>query len=117
MLLRDIHQRLQAAVAQPAFHPLKPLWGVIHLRRHRADHHNGFCPAPRRLLYRHRVADTTVKIAYPLQQRAGAVESRDRAGCADDIQPVLFLRRKVTRRIVIATAGAHPELFAGIEQS
>lgn len=75
MLLRDIHQRLQAAVAQPAFHPLKPLWGVIHLRRHRADHHNGFCPAPRRLLYRHRVADTAVKIAYPLQQGAGAVES------------------------------------------
>ncbi|MNP39564.1 hypothetical protein D3C76_1331460 [compost metagenome] len=117
MQIGDIHQRLQAAVSQPFFHPLKPLWGVIHLRRHGTDHNNSLRPAPRGFLNGYRIADPAIQIVDSIKGRGGSVETRDRAGGAKDIQPVLFLRREVARRVVIAPAGAHPELFSAIEQA
>ena len=117
MVRHQIEHRLQTAFTQPAFHSFKPLRRIVHLRGHGADHHNGVCPPPGRFLHRDRIADTTIEIAYPIQQRPRPVEAGDGAGGAKNIEPGLFLRRKIARRVVVAAAGAHPEGFAGIEQA
>ncbi|MNB93553.1 hypothetical protein D3C75_406880 [compost metagenome] len=113
----QIEHRLQAAVTQPALHPPQPLRGIVHLRRDGTDHDDRFCPAPGRLLHRDRIADAAIQIRNPIQQRAGAIETRYRAGGAKNIQPVLLQRRKVARGVIIPATRTHPEGFAGIKQA
>ena len=117
MLLRDVHQRLQAAVTQPALHPLKPLRCIVHLRRHGTDHHDRFRTATGGFLHRYRVTDPAVQIADAVQQGAGTIKTGNGAGGADDVQPVLLLRREIARGIVIPPTGAHPKLFSAIKQT
>ena len=117
MVLHQIHKRLQAAFAEPALHPLKPLRGVVHLGRYGADHHDGLRPATGGFLHGDRIADAAVEIAHAVQQHAAAVKTGNGAGGANQVKPGLLGWGEVVWRVIIAATGAHPELFAGIEQS
>ena len=74
MMLQDAHHLLQAAVAQPVLHALHPLRGVVHLRRHGADHHDGVGAAAVGLFNRDRIADAAVLIADAVQLHALTVK-------------------------------------------
>ncbi|MPM86644.1 hypothetical protein SDC9_133734 [bioreactor metagenome] len=117
MVLHQIQQWLQAAFAQPAFHTLEPLRGVIHLRRHRSNHHQRFRPLLHSLTHRNGIADPTIQVIDPLQRYATTIEPWDRAGRPDQIKPVLRIGREIVRRVVITPTGAHVKRFPGFEQA
>src|SRR5699024_10358412 len=62
MMLHQIGQRLQATVAQRAFHALEPLRRVVHLRRHGADDDQRLSALPRRLFHRNRITDPASQV-------------------------------------------------------
>ena len=111
MMLHQIQKRLQATFTQPALHTFEPLRGVVHLRRHSANHYQRFCPLLRCLLHRYGITNSSIQIVHAVQYNPCAVEPGNRAGGSNEVEPVLPVRRKIAGRVIIAPTGAHIKCF------